>query len=291
METQRKSVVLGREYPCPRCGYDLRAAVEGRCPECGTVTLPEMLRASRIPWVHRKSLGRVRAYAATVWMVVRKPGVLPREMGARQKRRDAESFHRVSVFLAAGILTLCVGLVVRSAWVPDIRGDQWGGWLMPMAMPMDQWWGMVPLFIGLWVGMRAGMGIFRGVVRMGVRGAIERRRAQRIALYASAILLVEAAAWGMGMLTGSAAAWAGDFGDKWSSEIICAGWGFVVLGFGIYVVRAIALVMGIGQKKFWRGVMMVSVVPAAGLALMAVSVGVAMWLAGYAAMMWVAVRW
>lgn len=31
---------------CPECGYDLRASMSGRCPECGTIT------ASDCPFVH-----------------------------------------------------------------------------------------------------------------------------------------------------------------------------------------------------------------------------------------------
>src|SRR5690606_33860096 len=54
---------------CPWCGYDLRGRVGEACPECGGRIDREELLRSQIPWSHRRTLGRIRAFWQTVWLV------------------------------------------------------------------------------------------------------------------------------------------------------------------------------------------------------------------------------
>ncbi len=56
---------------CPHCDYNLRTLAGPRCPECGREVDLEALRVSGIPWVHRATLGRWRAYWQTVYWVLR----------------------------------------------------------------------------------------------------------------------------------------------------------------------------------------------------------------------------
>jgi hypothetical protein len=53
---------------CPRCGYDLRAAVEPRCPECGlTFTWDELTDLREVPWLYETAPAgrRVRCWLGT----------------------------------------------------------------------------------------------------------------------------------------------------------------------------------------------------------------------------------
>lgn len=61
---------------CPACAYDLRGATSDCCPECGRSLDNLRSTTSRIPWVHRKDLGHLRAYWQTVWMVTVVAGFL-----------------------------------------------------------------------------------------------------------------------------------------------------------------------------------------------------------------------
>ena len=106
-----------RAGSCPVCGYDLRGAVGVRCSECGSSVGKGVV--SRIRWVGRRYVGRVRAYVRTVWMVVRRPGVLAGETRWRVGLKDARRFYWVSVLLA----TLVGTGMMAGAFA--FGGDKW----------------------------------------------------------------------------------------------------------------------------------------------------------------------
>lgn len=54
---------------CPQCGYQLRGLTSACCPECGFDLAVVRDPVSRIPWVHRTRIGRLRAYFQTDWFV------------------------------------------------------------------------------------------------------------------------------------------------------------------------------------------------------------------------------
>lgn len=87
---------------CPGCGYHLRG-IEGigRCPECGLAIDRSGIARSRIPWVHRRHIGRVRAYWRTVWLATLRPRDLATEVAGRVDYPDAQRFRVVTAFLAA----------------------------------------------------------------------------------------------------------------------------------------------------------------------------------------------
>ena len=85
---------------CPECHYNLRGIASERCPECGNIVDWANLATSLIPWVHRRRIGRVRAYLKTLWMVIARPGQLGAEAGRAVSYRDARMFRVVTVLLA-----------------------------------------------------------------------------------------------------------------------------------------------------------------------------------------------
>jgi hypothetical protein len=95
---------------CPECDYDLRALTSARCPECGFEL--EALRSleSQIPWVHRRKLGRFRAYWKTVWLVTFRSRRFLQEMARPVSYSDTQSFRWITTLHAwvASVIYVCV---------------------------------------------------------------------------------------------------------------------------------------------------------------------------------------
>jgi hypothetical protein len=88
------------ELFCPSCGYDLRNIASDRCPECGESIDRKTVAVSLIPWVHRREIGRVRAFLRTVWLAIRRPDAIARECARPVSYRDAQLFRWTVVFIA-----------------------------------------------------------------------------------------------------------------------------------------------------------------------------------------------
>jgi hypothetical protein len=87
---------------CPSCGYDLRGSLGGdtiRCPECGTEVTLEELSRSRVPWMHRSTLGARRAWWRTCFMASRRPRDLVWSLNAPLPMADAKRFWWICVLL------------------------------------------------------------------------------------------------------------------------------------------------------------------------------------------------
>jgi hypothetical protein len=91
---------------CPACGYDLRATLEPRCPECGRSFNPQTLASSQIPWVHRKALGHVRAWWHTTRLTCGISDRLSAESDLPVDWRSATRFRWISIFLATALITI-----------------------------------------------------------------------------------------------------------------------------------------------------------------------------------------
>jgi len=103
------------ELRCPACDYDLRALAGDRCPECGLLVDRQRLSVSRIPWVHRAQIGRVRAYCRTVMLAWRHPFALAQNVAMPLELRDAKRFQRATVFLAYfPLLVLGIGALIAN---------------------------------------------------------------------------------------------------------------------------------------------------------------------------------
>jgi hypothetical protein len=96
---------------CPECGYDLRGIADSRrCPECGLTIDPQELANSRIPWVHRLQIGRVRAYWRTVWLATAHTKFLSREIFRPVSYGDAQRFRLVTSVVAAIVPAIAVAV-------------------------------------------------------------------------------------------------------------------------------------------------------------------------------------
>lgn len=82
---------------CPACGYSLRGIASDRCPECGLAIDRSALAVSRIPWVHRRRIGPVRAYWRTVWFSTFQRKKLAGEVSRSVSYSDAQRFRWVTV--------------------------------------------------------------------------------------------------------------------------------------------------------------------------------------------------
>src|ERR1700722_11740517 len=99
---------------CPACGYNLRGINSDRCPECGHAVDPTSLAISIIPWMHRRSLGRTKAYLRTVIMSITHCRKLAQEVARPANFSDAILFRRVTAVLATVsviVLSICLALV------------------------------------------------------------------------------------------------------------------------------------------------------------------------------------
>jgi hypothetical protein len=117
-----------------------------RCSECGLVIDREALRRSAFPWAHRRSVGRVRAFLKTVWLVSSDSGVLRQEAAKEQSARDGSSFRRwVAVALSASLLFVAVAMIeggaVRDLVVrPGSPNGGGGVWRLVVSFPGGAGW-------------------------------------------------------------------------------------------------------------------------------------------------------
>ena len=96
---------------CESCTYSLAGLSGDRCPECGKRFDPQALPFARVPWLHRRRIGRVRAYRRTVAMVMVSPTRFAAELcrPVRVSADDARKFRRVTIRLATLTAALLCG--------------------------------------------------------------------------------------------------------------------------------------------------------------------------------------
>ena len=280
---------LSREMPCPVCGYDLRGAARvagARCSECGTEIQAGRV-ASRIPWTHRRELGRVRAYLATVWMVLRRPGMLAAEVDRPVVLRDARKFYWVSVVLATVIATAMMGGVFmiandRDSELPHVADSSF--WIIPAFVLTDRWFALVLLALGLCFGMRVSLVCYREVLGWGMKKGVERGRLKRMALYLAGWMPVEALLCGLMYLGSVTLVQDWDWVVDWKSWILIA---MVLLGamaMQVFLVPSMVMISRHGRLKMLRRILMAIVFPAIALSVMAGALLAAFWTCGYLAM-------
>jgi hypothetical protein len=145
---QQTTPPLDIELFCPSCGYSLRGIDSELCPECGFKVDRSAAAVSRIPWEHRRRLGRVRAYWRTMWMSTR---VVAGDMVRPVNYRDARRFQLITVLIASLPLAAMAALPLPDG-IFKALGNTFSGW--PVVTPPG--WGVdlgLPLLAG--AGVRA----------------------------------------------------------------------------------------------------------------------------------------
>lgn len=315
--------VSAQPLPCPFCGYDLRATKRDergiRCPECGK-TITARLIASDIPWVQRRHLGHVRAWWRTTSSFIFHPA----QFGAQEGHvaiRDAKSFHRVSLLLAILLGALLLGGTFL------VRGDQWNEYLKnaftsnfdPLGEAMradttgkelrgsnsvvmalsqlvlaDCALVLIPITCTLGPAFSLSMMVYRLWATTGHRHRPRKRRAARLAYYASAILPVESLFLGMAALLAMIGydheSW---FGGMWwlqvadgvASAILC------LASLLVLVVPAWLFMKAAMQEGFARRLLFVFFYPVVLVFTWTVCVSVVFAMVGYAAIaIWSSIR-
>ena len=131
---------------CEACGYSLLGLAGDRCPECGETFDPLDLPYARVPWLHRRRLGRWATYWATVRMVTFRPAEFAQEVcrPVRISADDARRFRRTTCLIAA------TALVAAVAAEAAVTTGPWG-WqdhlLFRAALPIG--WVAAVLFLSL----------------------------------------------------------------------------------------------------------------------------------------------
>jgi hypothetical protein len=144
-------ISAGEELFCPQCGYSLRGIESARCPECGHTLNWERISQSQIPWVHRKQVGRWRAYWRTLKLTMLDSRAISDEVQRAVKLEDALKFRRMSVWLVFVPLAIAVvGLYGWGLWKSsELSLRAWDkdepGWVK-LGAAMD--WGMLPVLLG-----------------------------------------------------------------------------------------------------------------------------------------------
>jgi hypothetical protein len=103
---------------CPNCQYNLRGLASGRCPECGREFDVAQLSTSRVPWLHRREIGRFRAWWRTCWMALWRPGEIAASLNAPHCYADARRFWLVNVvivWLPLAVACFCYLLEITTA--------------------------------------------------------------------------------------------------------------------------------------------------------------------------------
>jgi hypothetical protein len=103
---------ISQDIFCQDCGYNLRGLTGDRCPECGRSLEGLRSEVSKIPWVHRKEIGRFRAYWKTVWFVMFRQRQFCEEMARPVSYSDSQRFRWLTVAIAYIPLLIAVLIAV-----------------------------------------------------------------------------------------------------------------------------------------------------------------------------------
>lgn len=186
---------------CPRCGYDLRGTTSDRCGECGLAIDREAVQSSGVPWSHRRTIGRVRAFVRTVWLVTVDSGRIRHELGKPHDPRDAAWFRRLNAGWVAAALVLAAGAAVAEFGLSAVAiqpfqptfnlraGRPLPGPLQDLAVPWSAGLTLLPAVPLYLIGLAAyWAGLGRSVMRVPSYPPAHRERARAVSAYASAPL-------------------------------------------------------------------------------------------------------
>lgn len=182
LETSEKMLApIDADVPCLRCGYNLRGLTGNVCPECGASIERARTGESFLPWVRRSELGHVRAFWATVFVVVFRPRYLWAEIARPVSYRDAQAFRwRALVWTSPAILVL-----MWSWYLPWVEYGDRIEWLNALFVRV---WPVVAFPVLLFVLMAAGTGLPSYFFHPRDESLDRQNRAVALSYYTSAFL-------------------------------------------------------------------------------------------------------
>ena len=149
-----------REVYCPHCSYDLRGQEKTssiRCPECGKQYDAAELSATRVPWIQRIHIGRIRAFTGTIRLVTFHTDILA--CTANDDDRAAATFRWLCTAGFWAITSLVYLVTPSSCWMWPVT--YFGGrmpnnsvvarwWIYPWSAAAGHWWLALPVLLGFW---------------------------------------------------------------------------------------------------------------------------------------------
>lgn len=135
-------VPSGYDVICEQCGYSLVGLAGSRCPECGAQFDPAALPFARVPWLHRRRLGRWRAYWQTVKWVLRDPHSFAAELcrPVRISADDARRFRKLTTqvgALSAALTFAFLPMLMPRGFFGPMRGPE--TYLFTLLMALCAW--------------------------------------------------------------------------------------------------------------------------------------------------------
>ncbi|HEX8523109.1 MAG TPA: zinc ribbon domain-containing protein [Tepidisphaeraceae bacterium] len=177
---------------CPHCGYSLRGITSARCPECGSAIDWDAVTKSTISWIHRKRIGRWKAYVRTAAVAIRDPKQLAAEVRHPVTLADALAFRRMTTLiaffptalLATSLYLWMLASVSNLSFAALSRGETSA---LRLAAAMD--WLMVPaLWISLYLMFLALAGVHSYFFHPRTLTITQQNRAIALSYYAGAAL-------------------------------------------------------------------------------------------------------
>jgi hypothetical protein len=220
---------------CPACGYDLRGIGTARCPECGNEFDRDSLTQSSLPWTHRKTIGRYRAFWTTVRLATLHPARLGREMNCSPSFSDAVRFRRLVVLHAA----VPVGLALTHACARHVERHLAGAWLW-ISSDLPGSIAQVLLLIVGWLCLMACLFAIAGVASYLFHPASlpvdQQNRAIALSYYMCAPMIFSAPTLGLAAGTFWAARWLSDHAQILLTGVV------VVLGFAPLLMQLLLMI-------------------------------------------------
>ncbi|HVX84601.1 MAG TPA: hypothetical protein VH253_07275 [Phycisphaerae bacterium] len=279
------------ELLCPACSYDLRAALLHpgplRCPECGA-HWPRTIASSRIPWVHRRRSRRLYTYLGTLWMLLRRPQLLGRELRNRVAKRDALLFANISLSIA-----LAIGLFLSGALftfflttgainaLPSIQSRT--PWIAyPLAASMDWRVFFFADFLWLWTSLHTLAWLYRWIIGWFIDPPLLRRRLQRLACYALALAPLEVSLLGVAAACSIVAA--SGIAAAFSQVLSLASLLLVLAAYALLAAPSLGLTLATGGNRALRSLAITALFPLLSAGLILLLAYLAFWATGFIAM-------
>lgn len=182
---------------CPRCGYDLRMLTSDRCPECGLPLAQAQLARSNIPWEHRKTIGRFKAFWRTVPLGLFQPRKLAVNVATPVHYDSAHRFRRACIMIACAGMALALLYIYAGFAFHDSGFRLVGDFFQPSSTSslissshgyawLFDWVAIAITLFSCYWWMRSATSTFMLFSRSRYRDVIQQNRAVALALYGSA---------------------------------------------------------------------------------------------------------